>query len=100
MKLATIFRFAGASCSLSKSDFEKYAPYCNQKGIFIYPIPLVSNGHICRIVVNVNGEERSGNEKYHGKYDPKTRILNHDSMNEKIKELYKKFYLQLKEKSL
>ena len=98
MKLDSFFRYAGASCSLSRSDFEKYAPYCNKNGIYIYPIPLVSNGHVCRIVVNVNGSEKSGNEKYVGVYNPKTRVLNHDSMNQKIKELYKKFYFQLKEK--
>jgi hypothetical protein len=80
------------------SNYGIYASFCNKRGIYIYSMPLVSNGYVCRIVVINNGKETVGDEKYVGVYNPKTGVLNHSSMNLKIKELYKNYYFQLKEK--
>ena len=55
--------------------------WCWSNGIKIYPHPLLSNGTVLKVMINNNGNERLGNERF----TPKT-------IYKKINELYTELY--------
>lgn len=59
----------------------KAKKWCWDNGIKIYPLPIVSNGSILKIIVNKNGNETLGEQKY-----------DQNQVYEKIKELYSSIY--------
>ena len=61
--------------------YDKYFSWCVDNGITIYPKPYTPNGSVLKIVVNNNGREKIGEEKY-----------TNDSIYEKIKELYRDIF--------
>lgn len=45
-------------------ESHKYMKWCNDRGITIYPKPVVSDGSKCRIALNIRGKEKVGSEIY------------------------------------
>ncbi|MDO5609094.1 MAG: hypothetical protein Q4G08_11635, partial [Capnocytophaga sp.] len=55
--------------------------WCWDNGISIYPIPVIPNGKILKIAVNINGNEKIGTQTYDNK-----------NVYDKINELYRQIY--------
>lgn len=63
---------------MDAKEFHKYFSWCVGNGITIYPRPIVPNGSVLKIVVNSNGTEKVGEEKF-----------TDNKIYDKIRELYK-----------
>lgn len=77
--------------------------WCNNKGIRVYAIPVVSDGKKCKIAVEKNGRVKTGTEIYESKsrlvtQDVKTKAgtvkknVQIPALNDKLIELYKQIY--------
>lgn len=66
---------------MNTNDYHKYFSWCVNNGITIYPKPYTPNGSVLKIVVNNNGREKIGEEKY-----------TDNSIYDKIKDLYKQIF--------
>lgn len=74
-----------------KTAYYFHSKYCWEKEIFIYPVPIVSNGNICKIAVSIKGVETIGEEKYIAKKVDKNKYA-HIELWDKIKDLYRILY--------
>lgn len=63
---------------MEAKEFHKYATWCWENGIKIFPIPLNATGTVLKIAVEKNGKIKLGEEKY-----------TNATVYDKIKELYK-----------
>lgn len=70
-----------------KTEYYYHTKYCWARQIFIYPVPVVSNGSICKVAISIKGVEKIGSEKFMAE-----NKNTHIKLYEKIKELYKTIY--------
>lgn len=70
-----------------KTPYYFYTKYCWSNEIFIYPVPIVSNGSVCKIAIKIKGVEKIGEEKFIAE-----KNNNHLKMYQKIETLYKTIY--------
>lgn len=78
-----------------KTAYYFHSKYCWEKEIFIYPVPIVSTGNICKIAIKTKGVEKIGETKFVAKKIKvgKSEFKHiHFELWDKIRELYKTIY--------